>query len=520
MAHDLSDPDWWRGGTIYQIYPRSFLDSDGDGVGDLRGIAARLDHVAALGVDAVWASPFYPSPMRDFGYDVSDYLGVDSLFGTMADFYALAEAVHARGLRLILDFVPSHSSDAHPWFAEARSSRKNARRDWYVWRDPAPDGGPPNNWVSEFGGPAWTLDAGTGQYYLHIFLPSQPSLNWRNPDLRAAMLDAMRTWFERGVDGFRVDAIAQAAPDPRMLDNPPDPDWQEIDGPGRRLLTVHSAHQPEVFAIVRDMRAVAREFEPERLLIGEAYGTYPEIMPYYGTSGDGVHLPFNFGLIRSTWTAEAVGALVEDYEAQLPHGAWPNWVLGNHDRARIATRAGPAQARVAAMLLLTLRGTPTLYQGDELGQENVPIPHERMVDPWGLNTPHLGRDPVRTPMPWEDGPGAGFTAGTPWLPIGVPPDGPVARQAGDPSSILSLHRALLALRRATPALALGDWTRREAPPGVLAYARRHEGDAVHVALNFTDAPAVMDLAGETLLSTVTDPAPDRLAPNEGRITRP
>ncbi len=517
MPHD---PDWWREAVIYQIYPRSWADDDGDGVGDLRGIEGRLDHLVALGVDAVWISPFYPSPMADFGYDVADYTGVDPLFGTMADFDALLAAVHARGLRLILDFVPSHSSDAHSWFRAARASRDDPRRDWYVWRDPSPDGGLPNNWIGEFGGPAWTFDEATGQYYLHVFLPSQPSLNWRNGDVRAAMLGAMRFWFERGVDGFRVDAIEHAAPDPGMADHPPNPGWTPADGPARSLLNVHSAHQPDVFGIVRDMRALARRHAPERLLVGEAYGTHAQVMRYYGEDGDGFHLPFNFGLIRCDWTAGAVGALIEDYEAHLPPSAWPNWVLGNHDRARIATRAGSRQARVAAMLLLTLRGTPTIYQGDELGMENAEISPERIVDPWGLATPHLGRDPVRTPIPWCDGPGAGFTTGEPWLPIAVPPGGPVSRQSDDAGSMLALHRALLRLRRATPALARGGWSRRPAPPGVLAYARDHKGDVVHVALNFGGAPVALAMPGDTLLSTVADPRSGRLAADEGRVTRP
>ncbi|WP_311200358.1 alpha-amylase family glycosyl hydrolase [Jannaschia sp. W003] len=510
---------WWKTGVIYQIYPRSFMDADGDGVGDLAGIAARLDHLVDLGVDAVWVSPVYPSPMRDFGYDVADYCGIDPLFGTLEHFDALVEAVHGRGMKLLMDFVPSHSSDAHPWFREARASKDSPKRDWYLWADPAPDGGRPNNWVSEFGGPAWTFDEATEQYYLHIFLPSQPSLNWRNPDLRATMLDAMRFWYDRGVDGFRIDAVEHAAPDPAFPDNPPNPAW-DGDDPAQAVLRTHSAHQPEVFEIARAMRAVAREYEPERLLVGEAYGTFEEVVRYYRPPAfDGFQLPFNFALIRSPWTAQDVGRLVDDYEAALPEGAWPNWVLGNHDRPRIATRAGRAQARVAAMLLLTLRGTPTLYQGEELGKEDAVIPSEMVQDPWGRNVPGLGRDPVRTPMAWEAGEGAGFTTGTPWLPIAVPPEGPVAAQHAEPGSILNLHRALLRLRRGSDALRLGGYRRLDAPEGVLLYERRHGGEALRVALNFTGAAVAMPLEGDVVLSTHGGSDPATLLANEGRILR-
>ena len=515
------DRAWWKTGVIYQIYPRSFMDGNGDGVGDLRGIVSRLDHLTALGVDAVWVSPFYPSPMKDFGYDVADYTGIDPLFGNMSDFDALTAAIHGRGMRLLLDFVPSHSSDAHPWFRAARSSKDDPKRDWYIWRDPGPDGGPPNNWASEFGGPAWTLDRASGQYYLHIFLPSQPSLNWRNPECRAAMLDAMRFWFDRGVDGFRIDAVEHAAPDPGMADNPENPDWTGTD-PARRLIYAHSAHQPDVFEVVRDMRALAERYDPPRLLVGEAYGTHEQVMRYYrAPEMNGFQLPFNFGLIAVDWIAEKVADLIARYEAALPEGGWPNWVLGNHDRPRIASRAGPAQARVAAMLLLTLRGTPTIYQGDELGMQNVPIPPGAVRDPWEVNVPGagLGRDPVRTPIPWGEGEGAGFTTGDPWLPLGIPDEGPVAVQADDPGSILHLHRALLHLRRASTALTLGDYRQAEAPDGVLSYIRRAGGEALRIDLNFTDSAIDLPPGGDQMLSTHGNTPSGSLAPNEGRILR-
>jgi len=510
---------WWQTGIVYQIYPRSFQDTNGDGIGDLKGIAARLDHLVRLGVDAVWISPIYPSPMRDFGYDVSDYCGVDPLFGTLADFDALAAAARARGLRVLMDFVPSHTSDEHPWFRESRASRENPKRDWYVWADPAPGVGPPNNWLSEFGGPAWSLDEATGQYWLHIYLREQPALNWRNPAVQAAMLDVMRFWFDRGVDGFRVDAVEHLVPDARLRDNPPDPDWHPPMQEARALHRAFTAHQPEVFDAARAMRAVARAYEPERLLIGEAYGTLPEVMAYYGGEGlGGFQLPFNFQLIFAEWRAETIAAMVDAYEAALPAGAWPNWVLGNHDRPRIAGRVGPAQARVAAMLLLTLRGTPTIYQGDELGMVDVPIPPQLAQDPMEKNAPGqgFGRDPVRTPIPWDESPKAGFTTGEPWLPIGGA--APVSAQDRDPGSMLALTRAIIALRRAEPALALGAYRTLSAQDGVLIYERSYGERRLVVALNLTDAPQPLAVGGRALLSThAGERDAGALAASEGRI---
>jgi alpha-glucosidase len=492
---------WWREAVIYQIYPRSWRDANGDGVGDLKGIEERLDHLVRLGVDAVWISPFYPSPMADFGYDVSDYTGVDPLFGTLEDFDALLAAVHARGLKLILDFVPNHSSDAHPWFREAQGSRDSAKRDWYVWRDAAPDGGPPNNWMSSSGGPAWTWHEGTGQYYLHKFLPAQPDLNWRNPDVREAMLDAMRFWFARGVDGFRLDVVYHCIKDAEFRDDPEKPDYDpETDPPFAAVNPEFSTDQPEVMALVIEpMRRLADEMG-HRLLVGEIYLPHEKLARYYGTDtagtgGTGVQLPFNFALVFADWSAPALANLIRSYEATLPRGGWPNWVLGNHDQSRIATRIGPDRARLAAVLLLAgLRGTPTLYYGDEIGMEDVEIPEDRIRDPWELNMPGLGegRDPCRTPMRWTDGTGAGFCAPgvEPWLPIGeVGPGDAVEAQAADPDSVLSLHRDLLTLRRDHPALSRGDYESIEVHGDMLEIVRVAEGDRVLVAINFGKAAA-------------------------------
>ncbi len=447
---------WWRAGSIYQIYPRSFQDSNDDGVGDLEGVGRRLDYLVWLGVDAIWISPFYPSPMHDFGYDVADYCNVDPLFGSLDIFDALIADAHARGLKIILDFVPNHTSIDHPWFKESRAGT-DEKRDWYIWRDA------PNNWISNFGGPAWTFDAARGQYYYHAFLPEQPDLNWRNPKLREAMFEVLRFWLRRGVDGFRVDVIWQLIKDEALRDNPPNPDWTPMQPEVERLLPIYSGDQPEVHDIIAKMREALEAFG-DRLLIGEIYLPVDRLIAYYGEALRGAHLPFNFQLIQAPWSAKKIGELIETYEAALPGGAWPNWVLGNHDRARIAARVGEAQARVAAMLLLTLRGTPTLYYGDELAIGDIEIPSERIRDPWALREPGLGfgRDPVRTPMQWEAGPYAGFSTMKPWLPL--TPDWPtrnVAAQSADPASMLSLVRLLLHYRRAHDSLSRGSWRRLE-----------------------------------------------------------
>ncbi len=427
---------WWRRGVVYEIYPRSFQDTDGDGVGDLRGVADRLPYLARLGVDAVWLTPFFASPMRDFGYDITDHCAVDPAFGTMDDFDALVAAAHEHGIKVVLDFVPNHTSDLHPWFEESRASRASPKRDWYIWRD----GNPPNNWVAVFGGPAWQWDEATGQSYYHAYLPEQPDLNWRNPDVRAAMLEVLRFWKARGVDGFRVDAMRQVLKDREWRDNPAAPGWDGPDDVYASLVPRFTTDLDEVQEVVAAIRS---EIGDEHLFMAEVTAPIERLVRYYGADGDGAHLPFNFHLIWVDWRPEAIAELVERYEAALPEDAWPNWVLGNHDQSRVASRVGPAQARVAAMLLLTLRGTPTLYYGDELGMEDVPVPPARVVDP-------DGRDPERSPMPWTSAPGRGFCADDvePWLPFGDPGVSVDAQEA-DPRSMLALHRRLLALRRSS-----------------------------------------------------------------------
>jgi alpha-glucosidase len=486
---------WWKHAVLYEIYVRSFQDSSGDGIGDLAGIRERLDYLVRLGVDALWLTPFYPSPMADFGYDVADYTGVDPIFGTLSDFDALLRDAHAQGLRIILDFVPNHTSDAHPWFLDSRSSRASARRDWYLWADPAPDGGPPNNWRSVFGGSAWELDASTGQYYYHAFDRRQPDLNWRNPAVEAAMLDAMRFWLERGVDGFRVDVMWHLIKDAGYRANPLNPQFVTGQASYNELLPVHSTDQPEVHAIVARMRQLLERYG-EKLLIGEIYLPVDRLVRYYGENR-GAHLPLNFQLIGAPWQPAAIAAIVQSYEAALGAGDWPNWVLGNHDQPRIASRVGSAQARVAAMLLLTLRGTPTLYYGDEIGLENVEVPAELAHDPQAVNMPGLalGRDPYRTPMRWEASATAGFSKVTSWLPVG-PGDAPhVHGQERDPASMLALYRRLLLLRRGSPALQRGTYFLIDCGARHLAYGRRDPAgaDELCIVLNFTHEPLHWDL---------------------------
>ncbi|MEJ1157147.1 alpha-amylase family glycosyl hydrolase [Prosthecomicrobium sp. N25] len=494
--------EWWKSSIIYQVYPRSFQDTDGDGVGDLEGVRRRLGHLVDLGVDAVWLSPIFVSPMRDFGYDIADYTAIDRVFGTMEDFDRLLADAHGRGLKLILDLVPNHTSDRHRWFGESRTGRDSPKRDWYIWRDPAPDGGPPTNWMSEFGGSAWEFDDATGQYYYHAFLASQPDLNWRNPEVRAAMRDVMRFWLDRGVDGFRIDVLWHLMKDDQFRDNPENPYWQEGDSPIARLIPLYTTDLPEMEDIVRELRRTVAAYD-DRVLIGEIYLPHDRLARYYGHELEGIHLPFNFALIDAPWHARKIEALVADYEASLPEGGWPNWVTGNHDKPRIATRVGPDQARVAAMLLLTLRGTPTVYYGEELGMENVPIEDRDALDPFARRVPGHGhgRDGARTPMRWEDGPNAGFTTGRPWLPVGEHPV-TVAMQRDDPKSILSLYRRLIALRRAHPALSVGGYRPLFAEGDLLLYARESGEERFLVALNLGPDPISASLEALGLSGTL------------------
>ncbi len=473
---------WWQTAIVYQVYPRSFADGNGDGIGDLRGIFEKLDYLAWLGVDAIWISPVYPSPMADHGYDVADYTDIHPLFGTLAEMDALIHAVHQRGLRIILDFVPNHTSDQHPWFVESRGSKNNPRRDWYLWANASADGSPPNNWLSVFGGSGWEWDSLTEQYYYHAFLKEQPDLNWRNPQVRAAMYAAMRFWLDRGVDGFRVDVLWHLIKDAGYRNNPPNPEYSAALTPYNSLLPLYSTDQPEVHDIVREMRALL-DLYSERVLIGEVYLPIRQLVAYYGSAQNEAHLPFNFQLITLPWDALKIGAAISEYEGALPADAWPNWVLGNHDQPRIGSRVGLAQARVAALLLLTLRGTPTLYYGDELGMRDGVVPPEDAEDPQGKNV-GLSRDPQRTPMQWTGAAGAGFTEGKPWLPLPIDyRQCNVELERARPDSMLLLYHRLIELRRREAALTIGEYVPLQAPAEVLAYIRRHGQRRYLVVLN-------------------------------------
>jgi alpha-glucosidase len=524
---------WWQTGIVYQVYPRSFQDGNGDGVGDLNGIRRRLPYLAELGIDAVWLSPIFPSPMADFGYDISDYTGIDPVFGTLDEFDALLETAHGHGLKLLLDLVPNHTSDRHPWFIESRASRENPKRDWYIWKDPAPGGGPPNNWLSEFGGGAWEYDEKTKQYYCHTFLAAQPDLNWRNPAVRRAMHDVIRFWLARGVDGFRVDVIWHLIKDELFRDNPPDPDYAPgQQKPKRALIPLYTADRPEVHDVIREMRRIVDEF-PDRLLIGEIYLPIERLVAYYGRDLSELHLPFNFALLNAPWHARTIAKLIDEYERLLPPGGWPNFVLGNHDRLRIASRVGAAQAGVAAMLLLTLRGTPTVYYGDEIGMEQVAIPDAAARDPVAHNLPGLGlgRDGCRTPMQWDAGRYAGFSKTRPWLPLETNcRERNVAALQANERSIYQLHRRLIALRRHHPALHAGSYRPLAAGGDLLAFVREAGDERILVALNLGAEPAALEfpdgtMDGRLLLSTFLDRTDERitgrveLRGNEGAIIK-
>jgi alpha-glucosidase len=485
---------WWTGGVIYQVYPRSFADTNGDGIGDLAGVMAHLDHLAAtassLGVDAVWLSPIYPSPLADFGYDISDFTDVSTEYGTLADLDRLVAACHARGLRLMLDLVPCHTSIQHPWFVESRSSRASRRRDWYTWADPKPDGGPPSNWRAAFGGPAWELDPRTDQYYLHSFYPEQPDLNWRNPEVADAIAKVMRFWFDRGIDGFRVDAITHALKDPMLRDNPPaGPSVPPFPRDRTGLDPLWSDDQPGMTDVVRFLRSVADPY-PERLLVGEAYLPVERLARYVGAgAGEGFQRSFDFELCLIEWGAEPFRRTIDRAERFMPPEVGPTWALSNHDLSRHATRFGERRTRLAALLLLTLRGTICLYAGEEIGMVDAPLSPTPLHD-------RFGRDRQRTPMQWDASPTGGFTEGEPWLPLVDPAQRNVADQSPDPASLLNHYRRLLALRRSSSALRRGALSLvADLPPDLLAWIRTSDEERVLVVANMSDASAIVDLSG-------------------------
>lgn len=507
---------WWQSAVVYQIYLRSFQDTNGDGIGDLQGVIQRLDYLEWLGVDVVWLTPFFPSPMADFGYDVSDHKGVDPSFGSLADLEHLITLLHERNMRLIIDFVAAHTSDQHPWFLESRSSRSSPKRNWYLWKDAKIDGQPPNNWIGRFDGlSAWEWDDTTQQYYLHSFLKEQPDLNWRDPECEMAMLDVLAFWLDKGVDGFRVDAAYRAYKDPGFRDNPVNKEWKPGMEPSDQLHEVFNKNVPDI----HDFNKMLRRFidaKGDHLLIAELYKPLELIVQHHGNN-DEFHLPLNSELMSDDliWQAESLRAIVERYEALLPSQAWPNWSLGNHDKHRIASRLGVDQARVAMMLLLTLRGTPTIYYGEELGMEDAWIPAEHVQDPWELQSPGIGvgRDPERTPMLWSFDENAGFCPPSvvPWLPITMDyADINVHQQTCNSRSFLSLTRALLALRKQHPCLQLGSYSSLYAPGNLLCYRRVLNSAELVIALNLDSnlkewkLPAEYRQQSTILLSTRMD----------------
>jgi alpha-glucosidase len=501
---------WWRGAVGYEIYVRSFADSDGDGLGDLPGIRDRLPYLAELGVDLIWVTPFYPSPQADHGYDVSDYLGVDPTYGTVDDAVSLVERAHELGLKVMFDLVPNHTSSEHPWFRDARSSRDAAHRDWYVWRDPAPDGGPPNNWVSHFGGPAWTYDDATGQYYLHLFLPEQPDLNWAHPDVRAAFVDILETWLSRGVDGFRIDVAHSLVKDEQFRDNPVLVEVGPEATPQERFESFEHRHdldQEGVLDVYREWNQVASEHGAA--LLGEVYLLESDRLHRYVEIGDGLHLAFAFATLHTGWDAEEIrttlGGLLE---AGGDRYAWP---LGSHDDPRAATRfgggaRGAERARAYLTLLCGLPGVPFLYQGDELGLDDGQLAETAAQDPIAVRNPGAeGRDPVRTPMLWEPTEGFGFTTGSPWLPFGDnrDPGQAATAQQGLAGSPLERTRELLRVRRELVALREGTaWSWLTDEGAVLALLRTgadagaEQADvvvALHVGDDTPAAEAVVEL---------------------------
>ncbi|MFZ6723446.1 alpha-glucosidase [Undibacterium sp. Ji49W] len=496
--------DWWRDAVIYQVYPRSFFDSNGDGIGDLPGITAKLDYIAALGVDIVWISPFFTSPMKDFGYDVADYCDVDPIFGSLADFDRLLQRAHVLGLKIMIDQVLSHCSDAHPWFAESRQSRDNPRADWYVWADPRADGSPPNNWLSVFGGSAWQWDARRRQYYMHNFLVSQPDLNFHHPAVRQAHLDNMRFWLARGVDGFRLDACNFHFHDRALRDNPPsqvrDNKTVQDNNPYGMQAHIHDKTQPENLAFLESIRSLLNEFGA--IAIGEVGADDSlGVMAEYTAGGNKLHMAYSFNLLTATYSAAYIRQQVEEFEARVK-GGWVSWSVGNHDSVRVMTRWGgpqatPAFAKMLLAMQMALKGTPCLYQGDELALTEAEVAYEDIQDPYGITfwPEFKGRDGCRTPMPWQaDQVHAGFSSGKPWLPVSAEHTAhAVSVQDEDGNSVLNYARHILAWRKQYPQLSRGDISFFDAPEPVLAIRRDLAGsNSIVAAFNLGNQPVSFD----------------------------
>lgn len=509
----MAKSNWWRDGVIYQIYPRSFADGNGDGIGDLQGIISRLDYIQDLGVDAVWLSPVYPSPMVDFGYDVANYCDIDPMFGDLQVFDKLIEEAHARGIHIIMDLVLNHTSDQHPWFVESRSSRENPKRDWYIWRDGKPGGKRPNNWGSIFGGWAWEYDEKTGQYYYHMFCPQQPDLNWRNPEVRSAMMDVFRFWMERGVDGFRLDVFNEYFKDAQFRDNPVKFGIRPFDSQEH----IHDADQPEMEGVVEEIRQVTDAY-PDRYVVGETFIASPERSARY-IGEKRLQAAFNFELLGSPWNAGRMQSALQRWENALAVDGWPTLVLNNHDNKRSATRYGKGENddrnKAAAVLLLTARGTPFLYYGEEIGMRNIHVPYSKIQDPPGKKYyPFFPtRDACRNPMQWDATSQAGFSSGEPWMPVHPNyTDRNVEAQKSDPDSLLNVYKKLIQLRKQYPALQQGLYQPLTFEPhSLMAYLRQTPEEMILVAINFGKRPIKLFLGSnligkewKLLLSTKRD----------------
>ncbi|MBD9367851.1 alpha-glucosidase family protein [Xanthomonas sp. XNM01] len=527
----MSDSPWWRGAVIYQIYPRSFLDASGDGVGDLPGIIEKLDYIASLGVDAIWISPFFKSPMADFGYDIADYRAVDPLFGTLEDFDRLLARAHALGLKVMIDQVLSHTSSDHAWFRESRQSRDNPKADWYVWADPGEDGTPPNNWMALFGGVAWQWEPRREQYYLHNFLSSQPDLNFHNPAVRQEILDSVEFWLARGVDGLRLDAINFCFHDAQLRDNPPKPKDKRVgrgfspDNPYAYQYHWYNNTQPENLAFLADLRALLDRY-PGTVALGEISSEDSLATTAEYTSAGRLHMGYSFELLTEDSSAAYIRGTVERLEAAMTEG-WPCWAISNHDVPRAISRwsdgaATPDHARQLAMLVGALRGSVCIYQGEELGLPEAEVPFEALQDPYGIAFwPNFkGRDGCRTPMPWTDAVDAGFSAGTPWLPVAHAHRAvAVSRQDGEQDSVLNAFRRFMQWRRMQPALVRGDIRFLDAPEPVLAFVREAEGQRLLAAFNLSATASRLELPAGDWATLDAHGAP--VPPQDGRhVTLP
>ena len=513
---------------MYEIAAMSFQDSNGDGQGDLPGLLHRIDYLSWLGVGAVWLTPIYKSPNHDFGYDIADFCAVDPRFGTLEDFDKVVRALHDSDIRLILDLVPNHTSDQHAWFMESRASRNNPKADWYIWAEAGANGGPPNNWLSRFGGSAWEWCEERRQFYYHSFLTSQPDLNWRNLEVREAIASTMRFWLDRDVDGFRVDASAVLIKDDLLRDNPCDPEADDKTPPPQANISVFTDDRPEAMECIEYIREILDQYDA-RLLCGEVQGKIDRIGHFYGNNKPRLHLPLNFALLDSEWNAISLQATIDAYFKAIPKGTWPDFVIGGHDKHRVASKIGQAQAGILAMLLMTIRGTPFLFAGDEIGSEQVPIPSEQVQDPFDklVKGFDLGRDPERAPLRWDDTDGGGFTTGEPWLPLSRDRARNIMAQKRDGQSLLNLYRELIALRRRELCLLQGEYRPRRAQNDVFSFERRLDETEILVGLNISGEPRLWEWQGSgvKLLSTGLDGRPGEvegpihLRPNEGVIVK-